>query len=641
MKKLCINLPTCPMELQAGLAEVQAEYPQRFTRVSGREIRFVKAGSRSPSLVVRKSPKLVTVEYQRPIDAFRALGRILGEATTQTAARDFAETCQFTMLGAMIDCSRNGVLRPAAAQAFIRRVALMGINVLMLYTEETYAVPGEPLFGYLRGGYTQDELRELDRYAAAFGIEMFPCIQALGHLEQMLQWPAYKEYRDTAGVLLANYDRTYDLLQKMIQAVSAPFRSKRIHIGMDEAHGIGSGRYKQLYGAKSGFEILNDHLARVLAICRGLGLRPMIWSDMYFRIGSKTNDYYDREAVIPPAVVANIPKGVELVYWDYYHHDEAFYADYIDRHRALGSEPVVAGGVWNWGRFWTLMPKAASVMIACLTACKRKNLAEVFMTMWGDDGNECDIFSALPALQLFCEHGYAATVDEAVVRANFRGSCDADYDDWCRAADVDTVPAGYRNANPGKYPDPLDHYCANPSKWILWQDPTLGLLDPQIDDPKILSAHYAKIARALTRAMTRTPASARLEFPARLAAVLAIKCTLRTKLVAAYKAGNKKQLASLMKGDLANLRQAVHDLWQCHRAMWLATYKPFGLEVIEHRYGGLQTRLESLHQTLRDYLAGQSQSIPEFDVAAVKVFEGPMLWQNLNHSRAATPSNIK
>ena len=32
---------------------------------------------------------------------------------------------------------------------------------------------------------------------------MIPCIQALGHLEQILQWPAYANLRDTATVLLA------------------------------------------------------------------------------------------------------------------------------------------------------------------------------------------------------------------------------------------------------------------------------------------------------------------------------------------------------------------------------------------------------------------------------------------------------
>lgn len=61
-----------------------------------------------------------------------------------------------------------------------------------------------------------------------------PCIQTLGHLGQILQWPYYSHLRDNYEVLLANNDDTYALIEKMISAASAPFRSKIIHLGMDE-----------------------------------------------------------------------------------------------------------------------------------------------------------------------------------------------------------------------------------------------------------------------------------------------------------------------------------------------------------------------------------------------------------------------
>jgi hypothetical protein len=65
-------------------------------------------------------------------------------------------------------------------------------------------------------------------------IEVMPCIQTLGHLGQILQWPQYAHLRDNFEVLLAEYEPTYELLEKLISAATAPFRSKRIHLGMDE-----------------------------------------------------------------------------------------------------------------------------------------------------------------------------------------------------------------------------------------------------------------------------------------------------------------------------------------------------------------------------------------------------------------------
>jgi len=51
----------------------------------------------------------------------------------------------------------------------------------------------------------------------------------------------------------------------------------------------------------------------------------MIWSDMYFRIASENNLYYDLEASIPQEVIDKIPKEVQLVYWDYYRYHHEWY----------------------------------------------------------------------------------------------------------------------------------------------------------------------------------------------------------------------------------------------------------------------------------------------------------------------------
>ena len=115
----------------------------------------------------------------------------------------------------MIDCSRGGVLKHSSVFTLMRHCALMGINMMQLYTEDTYEMEGETFFGYLRGGYTRQELINMDDYAFALGIELVPCIQTLGHLGQILQWPKYHVYRDTNEVLLSNWDETYNLIEKV------------------------------------------------------------------------------------------------------------------------------------------------------------------------------------------------------------------------------------------------------------------------------------------------------------------------------------------------------------------------------------------------------------------------------------------
>ena len=96
----------------------------------------------------------------------------------------------FDSLGVMIDCSRDAVPNVERLKLFFEAIAKMGYNVAMLYTEDTYEVENEPYFGYKRGRYSMEELRELDSYAASLGIELIPFIQTLAHLGSLTRWRA-------------------------------------------------------------------------------------------------------------------------------------------------------------------------------------------------------------------------------------------------------------------------------------------------------------------------------------------------------------------------------------------------------------------------------------------------------------------
>jgi hypothetical protein len=263
-----------------------------------------------------------------------------------------------------------------------------------------------------------------------------------------------------------------------------------------------------------------------------------------------------------------------------------------------------------------------------MRACKAQRVREVFVTLWGDDGMECDVFSALPGIQFFAEHAYADTVNHKLLRDNFRGSCDADFDDWVKASEIDSVPC---LAAPEK-----SH--TNISKWLLWQDPVLGLMEPQLARVS-LRRHYQKLYDTLRVAARRLPANQRLLFPAQLSKVLSLKAGLRRDLVAAYKAGNRRRLRALIEGDLKSLRSAVDQLWKTHRETWLGLYKPFGWEVIEQRYGAQRARLEGLAERVRSYLDGDVDSIPEFEAKLERVFNPPKGdLPRATYSRVATAS---
>ncbi|MFV0416690.1 MAG: family 20 glycosylhydrolase [Chthoniobacterales bacterium] len=609
-------------ELAPALAEIVTDFPERFgNKKSGRPVCFSRLEGEAEQLQIVFESDRVIIRYSTPACAFRGLATVMSGQTEDCITKTF-----FPSRGVMVDMSRNGVLRSETLRYIIRRMALMGLNRLLLYSEDIFSVEGAPFVGYFRGGYTTSELREMDQYAALFGIEIVPCIQTLGHLEQILQWPAYQHLRDTSNVLLAGEKETYAFIEKLIDTATAPFRSRRIHVGIDEAHGVGSGVYRQKNGPHRPFDVLSMHLEKVAAICQQRNLDPMIWSDMFFRLGSVSNDYYDRESVIPEDAIRCIPGNVDLVYWDYYHRDEAFYDEWIARHNALGKTPVFAAGVWTWNRFWTGLPHSLATIAPGMAAARRGNIKEVFATLWCDDGAECDFLSALPGLEFFAAECFERGVE--AVQKQFYSTCDADWDSWYAASLLDHE-AGDEGG---------DGEAANLSKILLWHDPLLGFFEKHF--PDTLSEQYTRLQVKLEAASKLSGNNTRLAHPARLAAFLSLKARLHQCLRPAYQKHDLSTLEDIVKHLLPDLQTALRKLHEGHRLLWRELYQPFGWDVIDRRYGGLRSRLETLSELLKQHIH-VGDSIPELELEP-RIITPPEKLRDMTitHARTASASAI-
>ena len=219
----------------------------------------------------------------------------------------------YQRFGAMLDCSRGAVLKVSAVKQLINALQKMGYNVLELYTEDTFEVEG-----YLRGRYTGAEIKEMDSYAAAHGIELIPCIQTLAHFTNSVKLPRFAEITDVNDILLIDEPKTYEFIERIFASLAKNFTSRNVHIGMDEAHMVGLGNYLDKHGYCNRFELLNRHLQKVNAIAKKHGFTAHMWSDMFFRLAAH-GKYCSRDIHVPQGVREKVPEDVSLVYWDYYH----------------------------------------------------------------------------------------------------------------------------------------------------------------------------------------------------------------------------------------------------------------------------------------------------------------------------------
>ena len=609
-------------------------HPQRRTsafRAIGYVLGVTRAIHREVPQLMRLHLDPTTQLHRLQMDFQRNI--LLDPAVAQLLLHEHQEKCQFDTVGTMVDCSRNGVLNVDSAKFLCRTLALMGFNMLQLYTEDTYEIEDEPFFGYLRGKYSEEELREIDDYAFSFGIEVIPCIQTLGHLGQVLQWPQYVSMRDTSEVLLAESEQTYEMLDKMITHITRPFRSKRIHLGMDEAHGIGYGRYSVIFGNqnhKDPNQIFVEHLQRVNDICLRKGLKPMIWSDMLFSL-SRNAPYWthDGQSTSEHAMPATgIPNNMDLVYWDYYHVVEMSYQERIAIHYHLRSKsPWVASGSWTWSRFWTALPFTFLTVKANLNACKSdaSRVRNVFLTVWGDEGNEVDLYSSLPSLQYYADLSYTnqSEVNPLLLKTRLSGITGASFDDYVAATKLDELLPVRQVLN-----DRI-HFAPNTSKWMLWEEPMLGFVTPTIFALEIdAEQHYTRLAEELKSRISKSlkpvssgtkdtqsdyPLNARLTLPYLVAKTLSLKCGLRHRLHTAYKQHDWEEFRRL-SSQIDELRSTINSLWNYHRKLWMSMYKPFGWETLELRYGGLLARVTTVssrvNRLLRHIDAGGQLGVP-------------------------------
>ena len=550
---------------------------------------------------------------------FRALMRLVRELEKRGSEESFQveEQVWLDRNGVMLDCSRNSVLTMDMIKWYIRFEASLGMNTMMLYTEDTYEVKEYPYFGAYRGRYSSEELHELAVYADQFGIEMIPCIQALAHMKNTLRWEAMAGMQDTDDILMVGESEVYRFVEACIRRATEPFLTKRVHLGMDEAWSLGLGKYLHKNGYHPKSEIMAAHLEQVAQICRKLGLEPMIWSDMYLRMSSQNNDYYDLPLDADLSGAVKPPADVALVYWDYYHTDENFYRQYLRMHSQLSDKVIFAGGGWVWNGVSPNLKGAKDTTEPAMRAVKEAGIREAVCTMWQDDGAETPMGAGLSSIVRFAEHGFAKEVSEEALKEQFEFLTGTSWE-ACEILGEFDRPQG-------------SAFYDNPSKYLLYQDVLIGLFDEQIRNWDVKSYYEGlrdRLLKALEEGMKRNCtqkncmqilqrgggyAEEVLSLYVCLADALSVKAPLGRKMHEAYEKKDRQALAALAEKEIPLAMEKIRVYRDRREALWNRESRIFGFEVLDIRIGGLLARLESAKKRVESWLNGEVDSLPELE----------------------------
>ena len=490
----------------------------------------------------------------------------------------------FSMIGPMLDVSRGGVMKPESVKKYLDYTAALGMNMLMLYTEDTYEVEGYPFFGYQRGRYTLKELQEIDDYAYELGVEVIPCIQTFGHMEQFLRYPSSSDVKDSASVLLAGEEKTYDLIEACVATCRKAFRSNRLHIGCDETRGLGLGEYLNRNGYQDRFTIFNSHIQRVTEICAKYNYRPMMWSDMYFTlVNAHGVKDYDPSLIVPQYAIDAMP-DCDMCFWDYYNLDNDFYKINIEKHKTFNRPVVFAGGIWTFDGMVPYHVHTYNTMKPALEECLRGGVDELIITSWSNDGTETSHMLGLPMLSLFSEYCWL-------------GEACTDEDIWS----VSTFVTGMTKELAKAVSDFFFGYdgAVRAGKHIMWSDPLINLLFQDFDMEA--GVNYLKNSLKVFEKYADHPDVP--YFKAVFQACLD-KCYIQMNLQAKYKAGDKAWLKNFADNEIPAIIEHFAQLQKLHHTCWHADYKTHGFERIMCRYAAAKERLAYTSEIINRYLNG-------------------------------------
>ena len=521
----------------------------------------------------------------------------------------------FKRFGVMLDMSRNAVMRVDEVKKFISLVKKAGYDTLGLYLEDTYEIKGEKYFGYLRGRYTPAEIREIDAFALSVGVEVIPHIQTLAHLNTLKRHRAYSDIFDIDDVLLIDEPKTYDLIGKMFKTISENFSSRVVNIGFDEAFGVGRGKYLDKHGFCDRYEILLRHLDKVCELAAKYGLKPCMWSDMFYRIAC--GEY--APADIPDSVKKLVPENVGLCYWDYYHKDKEFYDKMFASHKSFGRETWFAGGAWSWFGFSPLGGQSLATMEPAIKSAVDNGIDNVMITMWGDCGRECSFFSLIHILYAIRQFGYG-NFDMQNIKRGFKETFGLDFDGFNTLDYPNYMSENFIMGDP-----------INPARVILYNDILSGVFDANIAaNPEI---PYGVFAEKINKAKENAGEFAYIfETLYRLCNVLSKKQRIGIDLRAAYKSRDEKKLKELAD-KLDGVAQSVKDFHAAFRYQWFKENKPFGFEIHDVRLGGLIARLSTCKTRVYDYLEGRIGKIEELEEEILPQLDGKTLrsysWSSL------------
>jgi hypothetical protein len=314
--------------------------------------------------------------------------------------------------GYMLDVSRDRVPTMATVAELVDLLELLRLNQLQLYTEHTFAYRDHGDVWRDASPFTPQEIRTIDGWCAARGIELVPNQNGFGHMERWLRHPRYAPLAELGesgpgpGTTLAPTPESVAFVRSLYAELLPNFTSRQVNIGLDEPFELGRGRSQARCAAEGKGRVYLEYLLALVRPLQAEGRTVQFWGDIIGQHPELIREL-PRERLVAlawgyeaPLDLAEIPTPIVTAIANAGVDVDALRGFEVQAKRYSEARVPfsVCPGTSSWLSLVGRVPNAlANVRDAALTAA-RFGARGLLVTDWGDQGHLQPPVVSLPGL---------------------------------------------------------------------------------------------------------------------------------------------------------------------------------------------------------------------------------------------------
>ncbi len=266
------------------------------------------------------------------------------------------------------DVSRGPIPNMQQLKKEISTMAFYKLNYFTLYTEHVFKYKTH-LDISPKEGISAEEIEELEKFAKLYHVELIANQQSFGHMEKIVEKPAYQYLGEKGHIISPAKEETYTLLSDFFTEQNASFKGKYFMINADETFGLGTEQSKAMADSMGIANLYAYHINRIYSLLKPSGKTLLMWSDIVAKY---------------PQIASQLPSDIVQISWAY--HDDENFSSFLDLYKKIGNNYWVAPGVSNWQNIYPNEMVAKNNIFKLIKEGARMGAKGVLNTSWDDGG---------------------------------------------------------------------------------------------------------------------------------------------------------------------------------------------------------------------------------------------------------------